>query len=92
MKPIGISIPQYATGDIQVEAQLKDFELVVIPIPQGKLGLLGVVLGVEGYSAHPGEMTVYVSYGNCDQQIISPYCCCLRSCDKCAPMSRNARA
>lgn len=61
VKPIGVSIPQHPTSEIQTEAQLKDFELVVIPIPRGKLGLLGVVLGVEGYSAHPGEMTVYVS-------------------------------
>ena len=34
---------------------------MVTQVPSGTIDLLGAILGIEGYGAHPGQMDIYVS-------------------------------
>lgn len=63
IKSVGISIPQIERTEITFnkEKALRPYELVVFPIKEGVLSLLGSVIAVEGYGAEPGQIFVYVS-------------------------------
>lgn len=64
VKAVGISIPQAPASEIIINKEstdLKAYDLVVTSVPRGTIDLLGSILGIEGYGARSGEMTIYVS-------------------------------